>query len=115
MIHIYIHSGHDKLQEAIGEFKELLSAQERSELEQGEPPFNAIEITDALNRPKKTAKLVRRCGPFIQSVQQFSGVVDTMIQHDPVVSSLVWGSIKFLFLVRQEGKASIPQNIGNRI
>ena len=97
-------SGHVKLQEAIDEFKKLLSVQEQSELEQGKPPFNVIEITNALNKPKKTAKLVSRCGPLIQSVQQFSGIVDTMIQHNPVISALTWGSIKFLLLVCLKGK-----------
>ena len=105
MLHI-TYSGHDKLQEAIDEFKKLLSVQEQRELEQGKPPFNAIEITNALNKSKKTAKLVSRCGPLIQSVQQFSGIVDTMIQHNPFISALVWGSIKFLFLVRLEGRRS---------
>jgi len=101
---IYTISGHDKLHEAIDEFKKLLSVQEKSELEQGKPPFNAIEITNALNKSKKTAKLASRCGPFIQSIQQFSGIVDTMIQHNPFISALAWGSVKFLLLVRLGGK-----------
>lgn len=36
---------------------------------------------------------------FLESVQQFSAVVDTFVSSSPRIAALVWGSVKFALLV----------------
>ncbi|KAF8471090.1 hypothetical protein BDZ91DRAFT_780945, partial [Kalaharituber pfeilii] len=47
---------------------------------------------------QESERKIKRCEAFLQSVQQFSGIVDTMIQHNACISALVWGSVKILLL-----------------
>lgn len=45
--------------------------------------------------PKALAKIE----PFLSSIRQFFLVIDSMVQANPEIAALVWGSIKFLFEV----------------
>ncbi|KAF8465362.1 hypothetical protein BDZ91DRAFT_236410 [Kalaharituber pfeilii] len=79
-------------------FGDLLSPAERNALDQTETPGNILDLTTALKEAKVSEKKIKRCEAFLQSVQQFSSVVDTLIQHSPFISALVWGSVKILLL-----------------
>lgn len=45
--------------------------------------------------PKTLAKIE----PFLSSIRQFFSIIDSMVQANPEIAALVWGSIKFLFEV----------------
>ena len=36
---------------------------------------------------------------FLESVQQFSGIVDVFVSSNPQMAALVWGGVKFALLV----------------
>ncbi|KAF8462148.1 hypothetical protein BDZ91DRAFT_735328, partial [Kalaharituber pfeilii] len=90
-------TGRQHLLAAVNNFINLLSPQQRATLTQTGGDF--VGLTKALQDKRVSEKRINRCEAFLQSVQQFSGIVDTMIQHDPVISALIWGSIKILLLV----------------
>ncbi|KAF8474074.1 hypothetical protein BDZ91DRAFT_845495, partial [Kalaharituber pfeilii] len=92
-------TGRQHLLAAVNNFINLLSPQQRATLTQTGGDF--VGLTKALQDKRVSEKRINRCEAFLQSVQQFSGIVDTMIQHDPVISALIWGSIKILFLTAQ--------------
>lgn len=56
------------------------------------------EIDDANAKQRHNCVGVRLF-TFLESVQQFSSVVDTFVSSNPSIAALVWGSIKFTFLV----------------
>ena len=43
---------------------------------------------------------VERLGEILRGMEPYTKIVDTMIQHDPQVSALVWGSIQAIIQVR---------------
>ncbi|KAF8249116.1 hypothetical protein K440DRAFT_641482 [Wilcoxina mikolae CBS 423.85] len=92
------HSGEEELRAALDSFHEALTEDQKTQLSAiGKPTASAVvELTE--NIDAKKPKSSRRVLGFLQSFQQFSAVVDTFIQSNPVVSALVWGSVKFLIL-----------------
>ncbi|KAF8462151.1 hypothetical protein BDZ91DRAFT_360385 [Kalaharituber pfeilii] len=100
-------TGRQHLLAAVNNFINLLSPQQRATLTQTGGDF--VGLTKALQDKRVSEKRINRCEAFLQSVQQFSGIVDTMIQHEPVISALLWGSIKILFLVYSTELRSILQ------
>ncbi|KAL6410192.1 Disease resistance protein [Ilyonectria robusta] len=42
-------------------------------------------------------KALAKIEPFLSSIRQFFSVIDSMVQANPEIAALVWGSIKFLF------------------
>ncbi|KAF8467186.1 hypothetical protein BDZ91DRAFT_848457 [Kalaharituber pfeilii] len=91
-------TGRENLINAVDAFGNLLSPAERNALDQTETPGNILDLTTALKEAKVSEKKIKRCEAFLQSVQQFSSIVDTLIQHSPFISALVWGSVKILLL-----------------
>ncbi|KAF8464885.1 hypothetical protein BDZ91DRAFT_783484 [Kalaharituber pfeilii] len=94
-------TGRENLVDAVDAFNKLLSPEQRQALSQPQTPGDIVELTKALQDAKVSEKKLQRCEGFLQSVQQFSGIIDTMIQHSPCVSALVWGSVKILLLTAQ--------------
>ncbi|KAF8465390.1 hypothetical protein BDZ91DRAFT_237092 [Kalaharituber pfeilii] len=91
-------SGRENLLNAVDEFSKLLSPEQRNSLIQSKTPGDILELTKGLKNARVSEKKIQRCEAFLQSVQQFSGIVDTMIQHSACISALVWGSVKILLL-----------------
>ncbi|KAF8466010.1 hypothetical protein BDZ91DRAFT_763458 [Kalaharituber pfeilii] len=91
-------TGRENLLNAVDAFSKLLLPAERSALTQTTTPDGILELTTALKDARVSEKKIKRCEAFLQSVQQFSGIVDTMIQHNACISALVWGSVKILLL-----------------
>lgn len=56
----------------------------------------AVSGMEQTYKDRKTAKVLERMAPFIEKIRSFSGVVDTAIQANPDVASLVWGGIKLV-------------------
>ncbi|KAF8466014.1 hypothetical protein BDZ91DRAFT_849130 [Kalaharituber pfeilii] len=91
-------TGRQNLLNAVDAFSKLLLPAERSVLTQTTTPDGILELTTALKDARVSEKKIKRCEAFLQSIQQFSGIVDTMIQHNACISALVWGSVKILLL-----------------
>lgn len=46
-------------------------------------------------RKKSISRALEGLEPLMGNLRSFNGVVDTMVQSNPQIASLVWGSIKF--------------------
>lgn len=95
---------HVKLAQALDDYEKILSNDERLQLHtQGAPDATAaINFTTVIDRECNNRR--RQCmGPrlitFLESVQQFSGVVDTFVSSHPEFAALVWGGVKLALLV----------------
>ncbi|KAF8474053.1 hypothetical protein BDZ91DRAFT_779790 [Kalaharituber pfeilii] len=93
--------GRENLVNAVDAFNQSLSPDQRNILSQTKTPSDILELTKTLQDAKVSEKKIKRCEAFLQSVQQFSGIVDTMIQHNACISALIWGSVKILLLTAQ--------------
>ncbi|KAF8463921.1 hypothetical protein BDZ91DRAFT_297131 [Kalaharituber pfeilii] len=94
-------TGRNHLIAAVDAFSQSLAPDERVTLNQTETPGDILELTKALQDARVPVNRINRCEAFLQSVQQFSNIVDTMIQHNAFISALVWGSVKILLLTAQ--------------
>ncbi|KAL8991816.1 MAG: hypothetical protein Q9169_007626 [Polycauliona sp. 2 TL-2023] len=93
-----------KLAQALDEYEKILTADEKIQLRgQGAPDaLAAINFTTTIDRECSNRR--RRCmGPrlitFLETVQQFSGVVDTFVSSHPEFAALVWGGVKLTLRV----------------
>ncbi|KAK3374690.1 hypothetical protein B0H63DRAFT_548970 [Podospora didyma] len=93
------------LQDALADFQAGLSAEDRTQLQslKEKPDVDAcIKWTaslDRMDRNRRGASIATRVYSFLQSVQQFSAIIDTFVQSDPIIAALVWGSVKFTMMV----------------
>lgn len=77
--------------------------EERSQL--STTSIRAVDVTEILAEIDKrhslrtSRKMGARFKPFLESVQQFSAIIDTFIQSDPTAAALVWGGVKFVILL----------------
>lgn len=92
------------LAQALHDYETILSDEERVQLRsQGVPNANdAINLTTLID--KKTKDNRRHCmGPrlitFLESVQQFSSIVNVFVSSNPQMAALVWGGVKLALLV----------------
>lgn len=82
------------------------SSQQEWELEaiNAIPDANAVVSftteLDNRNAERRSRGVATRLHRFLESIQQFSTIVDTFVSSKPSVAALVWGSIKFALLVR---------------
>ena len=93
-----------KLAQALADYERILSDEDRDQLHtQGVPDaMAAINFTTLIDRECNRRR--RQCvGPrlitFLESIQQFSEVVDIFVSSHPEVAALVWGGVKLALLV----------------
>jgi hypothetical protein len=93
------------LEIALSEFGSALTDGERKQLQQikGVPDASAaLTFTfklDASNSTRRGKSVGTRAYSMLQSIQQFSAIVDTFISANPNIAALVWGSVKLTLLV----------------
>lgn len=93
------------LDEAIRDFRSILSNDDLAALQDIKkvPPEQAVmQFTaklDATRRSKKGRSVASRLYTVLQTVRDFSTIVDTFISSRPEIAALVWGSIKMTMLV----------------
>ncbi|KAM0421036.1 hypothetical protein ACHAPT_011107 [Fusarium lateritium] len=92
------------LESTIARFQAILTDDDRKNLQQLKTePHDAqsiIMFTASLDRfdPKRRGKSVAsRLASFLQTIEQFTPIVDTYIQSNPEIAALVWGSVKLTF------------------
>ena len=94
-----------KLARALHDFETILSDEDRSQLHsQGLPDATAaINFTTVIDRQcssRRSQCMGPRLITFLESIQQFSQVVDTFVSSHPEFAALVWGGVRFALLVR---------------
>jgi hypothetical protein len=93
------------LEIALSEFGSVLTDDERKQLQQikGVPNASAALVftakLDASNSTRRGKSIGARAYSMLQSIQQFSVIVDTFISANPNIAALVWGSVKLTILV----------------
>lgn len=59
-----------------------------------------IGTMDETHRKESTTrKMVEKMSPFVDSINRFAAVVDTMVQSDPTPGALIWGTAKMFLQV----------------
>ncbi|RYP63461.1 hypothetical protein DL771_009254 [Monosporascus sp. 5C6A] len=93
------------LKDAIQDFQSILSKDQRTTLQNIKivPDADAV-ITftaqlDYSNRSRKGHSIASRLHSVLQSVREFSTIVDTFVSSHPEIAALVWGSIKLTMLL----------------
>ena len=94
----------DSLKIALERFQDSLPQDQRDQFRAiGTPTVSdVVSLTAEVNKKdssRKSRDWAQRTRGILESVQQYSAVVDTFVQANPAIPSLVWGSIKFVILV----------------
>ena len=89
---------------ALERFQDSLPLDQRDQFRAIATPTvsDVVSLTDEVNKKdssRKSRVWAQRTKGILESVQQYSAVVDTFVQANPAISALVWGSIKFVILV----------------
>lgn len=96
----------DELEDALQEFQQILSGEQRDQLKAIDAIPDAAAVIcfttelDHGNAQRRSRGVATRLHRFLESIQQFSAIVDTFVSSKPNVAALVWGSVKFALLVR---------------
>lgn len=96
------------LQEAIQSFRSSLSDKEQAELQHAQQDDIAADTNAAItftakldrSRSSKGPSIASRLHNVLQSVWEFSTIVDTFVSSHPEVAALVWGSMKLTMKVQ---------------
>lgn len=93
------------LTQALDEYKAILTDAEKAVLKShhGHPDASAvITLTvdiDRENHNRRSRCVGARLITFLESVQQFTTIVDTFVSSNPNIAALVWGGVKVALLV----------------
>lgn len=97
--------GTAQLHSAIEGFKRVLDADQRQDFESSNVQPDAATVLkftahlDEINSERQSRCIATRLQTVLQSVQQFSTIVETFVSSDPRIAALVWGTLKFALLV----------------
>ncbi|KAM5356809.1 hypothetical protein ACJ41O_003455 [Fusarium nematophilum] len=93
------------LQDAVASFRSVLTDDQRLELDRAKslPDTDAVLVftaeLDLRRRSQRGKSIASRLFSVLQSVRDFSSILDTMVQSNPDIAALVWGSVKLTMLV----------------
>ena len=92
------------LVQALNDYETILSDEDKTQLHsQGAPDvmaaLNLATTIDAKNTSHRRQCMGPRLITFLESVQQFSSIVDTFVSSHPDIAALVWGGLKLTLLV----------------
>ena len=100
----------ESLEIALSDFGSILTDDERKQLQQikGVPDASAALVftakLDASNSTRRGKSIGARAYSMLQSIQQFSAIIDTFISANPAIAALVWGSVKLTVLVSRPSR-----------
>jgi len=97
----------DALDDALRSFQDSLDPEQKTKflIIKAVPDAHAVaEFTHQLDQ--ENAKRQSRCvsariSPLLESIQQFSGIVETFVSSHPQIAALNWGSIKLVLQVSE--------------
>ena len=98
----------DQLKRALENFESILTPEQKNRLQSiAAVPDAPVIIAFTTQLDNENAKRGSNCVAtrlltFLQSIQQFTGVVDTIVSSNPAIAALVWGSVKFAILVSRQ-------------
>ena len=91
---------------ALDEFQQLLTPTQKTQLNslsQGTPTADdVIQFTKSIeegSRKRKSRIIASRIHKFLESLQQYCAIVETLVSSNPQTAGLIWGSVKLLILV----------------
>ncbi|KAF5688668.1 hypothetical protein FDENT_4753 [Fusarium denticulatum] len=94
-----------ELERTIAGFQAILTDEDRKKLQQlkttSHDSQSIITFTaelDLLDKNRRGKSVASRLASFLQTIEQFTPIVDTYIQSNPDIAALIWGSIKLTFL-----------------
>ena len=92
------------LLQALNDYETILSDEDKIQLHsQGAPDvmaaLNLATTIDARNSSHRRQCMGQRLITFLESVQQFSSIVDTFVSSHPDIAALIWGGLKLTLLV----------------
>lgn len=96
------------LEDATQDFQSILSNNQRITLQKIKTVPNADAVLtftaqlDYFSRSRKGRSIASRLHSLLQSVREFSNIVDTFVSSHTEIAALVWGSIKLAMLVSPE-------------
>lgn len=87
-----------------------------SPLEESKRSLEAIHnLVAAIEASHRKSSRSRRAGevlrPFVEGLERYTGIIDTMVQRNPALSALVWGGVKFVLVVSYLELAAIQPYI----
>ncbi|RVD85886.1 uncharacterized protein DFL_004190 [Arthrobotrys flagrans] len=99
-------SGPSRLEKSIEDFKLSLRPEDHHTLKNFPDPSpedvaKFVKDLDAKLQQKQKRRKTLQSSPFttfVQSMQQFSSIVDTCVQSNPEIAALVWGGMKLVLL-----------------
>ncbi|KAL2172249.1 hypothetical protein VTG60DRAFT_6627 [Thermothelomyces hinnuleus] len=88
-----------QLNEAVEDFQRVLTEEQRKTLKEikSNPDADAVLIFTArldASQHRKGRSIATRLHPVLQSVRDFSAVIDTFVSSNPEIAALIWGSVK---------------------
>lgn len=97
----------DALDDALRSFQDSLDPEQKTKFQiiKAVPDAHAVaEFTHQLDQ--ENAKRQSRCvsariSPLLESIQQFSGIVETFVSSHPQIAALIWGIIKLVLQVSE--------------
>ncbi|KAF4497980.1 hypothetical protein FAGAP_5839 [Fusarium agapanthi] len=94
-----------ELEATIAGFQAILTDEDRKKLQQlkttSHDSQSIITFTaelDLLDKNRRGKSVASRLASFLQTIEQFTPIVDTYIQSNPDIAALIWGSIKLTFM-----------------
>jgi hypothetical protein len=93
------------LEAAVSDFQAVLTPAQKAQLLASSTKPDATAIlsftaeVDRVNAHRRSRCVSSRLFGVLQSVQDFSNIVDTFVSSNPNIAALVWGSLKFTILV----------------
>lgn len=84
-------------------FCEILTAEEFTKLTTTPDAQSFLDFTsevDGKGKKRKLRRFASSFAPFLESVQRYSHAVEILISSNPKIAALVWGSLKFVIIVR---------------
>ncbi|KAF5617052.1 uncharacterized protein FTJAE_12808 [Fusarium tjaetaba] len=94
-----------ELERTIAGFQAVLTDEDRKKLQQlkatSHDSQSIITFTaelDLLDKNRRGKSVASRLASFLQTIEQFTPIVDTYIQSNPDITALIWGSIKLTFM-----------------
>jgi hypothetical protein len=96
------------LEDALVEFRDSLSDEQKAQLHaltattSSPPGPDAVLLftaqVDSHNALRKSRCVASRISGFLESLQQFTAIVDTFVSSNPAIAALVWGGVKVFIL-----------------
>ncbi|KAH7227560.1 hypothetical protein BKA60DRAFT_123301 [Fusarium oxysporum] len=94
-----------ELERTVAGFQAILTDEDRKKLQQlkatSHDSQSIITFTaelDLLDKSRRGKSVASRLASFLQTIEQFTPIVDTYIQSNPDIAGIIWGSIKLTFL-----------------